>query len=188
MNQNVEQYVLQSRSQGISDEIIRKKLLENGWADTLILEALNFPRPAVHTEVRKTEGSNLSMTSPYSQILATLLTVFLFILTNGLFSDIKANLYSPNKLLMFEALAIVPFLMVGILVHFSMEDKNRFRILSLPYFIISAWLTLRLLEKVVTYILDKNAALGIYLVLGVIVVILTGVIIFTQKSNHKENK
>lgn len=185
MNQNVVDYIERGRSQGASDQIIRQKLLESGWAENIINESfLVSQKPVAESRV---VAKSEDLVSPYSQIMAILLAVSLFVLTNGIFSDIKNNIENTNKTLLYEGLFVVPFLLIGLSIYNSMEDKKRFRILSLPYFAMSAWLTVKLLWKVGAYILDKNAALGVYVVLGAIVVILTGIIIFTQKHTHKES-
>jgi hypothetical protein len=64
---------------------------------------------------------------------------------------------------------------------FASQNKKRYIILCQPYFVVSAFLFLRLLWNVGRYILNTNATYGVYIVLIMSVAVLTGFIIFLQK-------
>ncbi|HWA32252.1 MAG TPA: hypothetical protein VG694_02280 [Candidatus Paceibacterota bacterium] len=211
-NQQVTGYIKDQINKGISTDIITANLKRVGWADDVIYASLAAAQTPVPPPAAKPEFFNdnpelpagntpaaadspaasitvaspmetESVNSPYSIILAVILVVSLFVLMNGLFSDIQnATAGNINLTLTYQGLMVVPFLLVAFLLHSSFRTENRrFRILSMPYFIIGAWVLLRLLWKVAQNLLAANSARGIYIVLGMIIVVLTGIIIFVQK-------
>ncbi len=189
INQEIASYIKTQLALGTSHEVIVENLKKVGWADGVILEAYdavisNNPTTSAQSAVGQMPTESIN--SPYSSILSVVLVISLFILTNGIFSDIKGMTATDNKILLLEGFFVIPFLLAAFLLHSSFRvDKKRFEILSYPYFIISAWILLRLLWKVGQNIWEANNALGVYIVLGMVVAVLTGVIIFVQRYIKK---
>ncbi len=190
INQEIVSYIKTQLTGGVSQQVIIENLKKAGWASEVISDSYNeviatnsIPQPE-QIAVKNVEVESIN--SPYSSILSAVLIISLFIITNGIFSDIKDMVATENRILLFEGLFVIPFLLAAFLLHSSFgEDKKRFEILSYPYFIISAWILLRLLWKVGQNIWQANNALGVYIVLGMVIVVLTGVIIFVQRYIKK---
>lgn len=190
INKDIVSYIRAQQKLGISQQVIIDNLKQAGWSGEVISDSYNdvianntIPQPE-KVEVKQVEVE--SVNSPYSSILSAVLVISLFILTNGIFSDIKNMVATENKILLLQGLFVIPFLLAAFLLHSSFrEQKKRFEILSYPYFIISAWILLRLLWKVGQNIWEANNALGVYIVLGMVIAVLTGVIIFVQRYIKK---
>ncbi len=185
INLEIVSYIRKQLALGVPRINIVENLKKVGWSNEVIMESfdaisLGTPISEIQPEVMQSPEPD-SVNSPYSSLLAVVLVISLFILTNGIFSDIKSMTATENQILLFEGLFVIPFLLVAFLLHSSFgNDKARFKILSFPYFIISAWILLRLLWKVGQNIWEAKNALGVYIVLGMVVVVLTGIIIFIQ--------
>lgn len=180
-------YIKNQKGKGVSDENIIKNLKEVGWSQDAIkdayMEIVNMPKEPVLATTQTLSSQDIN--SPYSVTLAILLFVSLFTLVNGAFSDIKHLTTDANKMLLYEGVFVIPFLLIAFLMNQAFQnDKKRFQIISIPYFSMGAWLLLKLLWKVGENILNANAAVGIYLVLGLVILILTGIIIFVGKHMH----
>lgn len=185
-NQDISLYIQEQMRLNVSNETIVKNLKSVGWSDEAILNAFKIVAvpQAPNRDATSTPAitEQESVNSPYSSLLAIVLTVSLFVLMNGIFSDIKTGVQNVNTMLLYEGFFVIPFLLIAFLIHSSFkEDSKRFKILSLPYFAISAYILCRLLWQVGENLLRANSAIGIYVVLGMIILVLTGVIIFVQK-------
>jgi len=210
VNQTLVEYIKSVKAQGYSDTAVVEALRKNGWSDNDINEAYSFvnlaaqtpsapmapkaptpsalpsytvePKtmPAQSAQVAIPEESN---NSPFSFGLAIVLFVSLFILVNKIIHDIGQNFYSNiNSKLVFDAILVIPFLFVSFLLYgIASQNKKRYIILCQPYFVVSAFLFLRLLWNVGSYILSANATYGVYIVLVMAIVVLTGFVIFLQK-------
>jgi hypothetical protein len=211
IDERVINYIKNARLTGINNTQIITDLKSGGWNDQVISEAFgivngvntipvnpvqNQPispqpvQPQVQNITKSVHGPviNEELNSSFSVLLAVILSISLFILSNKIFADVKL-LADGNitKLLMIQGFFVIPFIMVAFLLNVSLKDEGeRYKIISTPYFIVSGFLLLRLLFKVAGHILDKNAALGVYIVLGMVIVVLTGVVLFV--SNYVKKK
>jgi hypothetical protein len=120
--------------------------------------------------------------SPYSIILSVGLLVFLFVLGNQLFDDISKFTDIAGRL-MTEAVVITAFFLFVLLLDFMLKEGSghRFKALVDPYFLLCGWLFLRTFWHVLNYLYYADAAFGIYVALGLIVVLFTGVIFYWQR-------
>ncbi|MEK7585936.1 MAG: hypothetical protein AAB477_01735 [Patescibacteria group bacterium] len=211
-NQQLTEYIETVQAQGFSEPMIRDVLAKNGWQtqdvndafsylklekDTLVSSAPVAPNMAgaiPNDSLRKeqnisnifdkpAENKAFEYNSPFSVGLAIVLFGALLILINKIIDDSGSFTSSINGKLVFDALLILPFLLMAFILHgsFHSQEKKNFLILSQPYFLVSALLLVRLLWDTSRYILDKNATYGVYIVLALIIIVLTGVIIFIQK-------
>ncbi len=209
IDERVINYIKHSRSTGVSDAQIITDLKSGGWSDQMISEAFSIASGVNTIPVNPTPNPSLASTSTQSQsaiasprvaikkeeinssfsiLLALILTISLFILSNKIFADVKLLADGDiTKLLMIQGFFVLPFIVVAFLLNASLKDGGeRYKIISTPYFIVSGFLLLRLLFKVAAHILDKNAALGVYIVLGMVIVVLTGIVLFV--SNYVKKK
>ncbi len=208
IDERVTNYIKHSRSTGVSDAQIIADLKSGGWTDQVISEAFGITsgvnaipvnpvqnqtissQPQVQNTVKSAHGpfKKEEINSSFSILLAVILTISLFILSNKLFADVKL-LAEGNitKLLMIQGFFVIPFMVAAFFLNASLKDEGeRYKIISTPYFLVSGFLLVRLLFKVAGHILDKNAALGVYIVLGMVIVVLTGIIFFV--SNYVKKK
>ncbi len=199
------QYIKTAQSQGFPESAIRAVLAQNGWAapdienafSTLSLvqniplpptQAGQMPSPSVtpapvsQTAARTVLSKSAEYNSPYSIGLAIIAFVSLLILVNKIIDDTATLTSGINQQLIFDALIIVPFLIMAFILHGSFsENRKRFLILSQPYFVTSGLLLVRLLWDTSRYILNASAVYGVYIVLIIVILVLTGLIIFVRK-------
>jgi hypothetical protein len=186
-NDQLKEYVSAAKAAGQSDETIRQNLASHGWQEPAISRALN-PSSSAETANHTFFGIRRSrINSPYSLLLAIVLTVSLFILGNKAISDVEK--YFENEVstkLIVDALIVLPFLLIAFALHFSIGERSaKYLILSRPYYMVAAWLLIRLMIEVSIYILDKDSAYGVYIVLIMVVAVLTGMVVFAQKYLKK---
>lgn len=207
IDERVINYIKHSRSTGVADLQIATDLRSGGWSDQMISEAFSIasgvntipvnPTPSLASTSPQSQSAIVSprvavkkeeINSSFSILLAVILTISLFILSNKIFADVKLLAGGDiTKLLMIQGFFVLPFIVVAFLLNASLKDGGeRYKIISTPYFIVSGFLLLRLLFKVAAHILDKNAALGVYIVLGMVIVVLTGIVLFV--SNYVKKK
>ena len=189
---------------------IRDVLKSAGWDDvsihgayTIVNTELHVPKPppsndtpleneersdvkhALTDQKQQISHQDISVNSPYSIIISVGLLLSLLILGNQLFRDMSDIKNIATKLIV-EAIVITPVLLIIFLLNNSFQDrKKRFQILIQPYYMVAIWMFLRLFVQLLFYLYDKAAAFGIYVALGLIVALLTGVIIFAQKKYHE---
>ncbi len=205
-NQTLVDYIQSVKAQGFNDTAVVEALRKNGWQDADIKEAYASislfsqtpvapsaaPAPSVlpsYTVEPKTAAQTQALAepednnSPFSVGLAVVLFISLFILVNKIIHDIGINFASSaNNTLILDAVVTVPFLFVSFLLYgLASQNRKRFSIVCQPYFIVSAFLFLRLLWNVGKYILNTNATYGVYIVLVMAILVLTGFVIFLQK-------
>ncbi len=127
--------------------------------------------------------SSINLNSPFSVGLAVVLFVSLFILVNKIIHDVGISFGNDiNSMLLLDAVITIPFLFISFLLYGMVnQDRKKLIIVCQPYFIVSAFLFLRLLWHTGAYILDKNATYGVYLVLVMAILVLTGFVFFLQK-------
>lgn len=208
-NQKLVDYIETVGGQGFSEPMIRDVLAKNGWHDQDVNDAFSYIRmvketmassapvpdqpakidvsvimPSINKQAStQTVNNAFEYNSPYSIGLAIILFGALLVLINQIIDDSAWFTSSVNGKLIFDALLILPFLLVAFILHgsFHTEERKHFLIISQPYFLVSAFLLVRLLWDTSAYILDKNATYGVYVVLALIIAVLTGAIIFIQK-------
>ncbi len=152
-------------------------------------------------ESKKATVSRPKTTSPYSLILAILLFISLAILMNKTIDD-AVNYFVPGyssyygdipghasdnitTRLTVDALIVVPFWFITFLMYyFYREKKERLMVLLLPYYITSGWLLIWLLFQVGLVLLNANATFGVYFVLILMGVVLTGVVWAIQRYRN----
>jgi hypothetical protein len=204
INEQLVNYIKTVEAQGFSEPAVREVLAKAGWQATEVEEAYahmkllkGMPVPGgtvvTTTQTRTIQSVSTAPTtikqkvsveynSPYSIGLATVLCGAIFILLNKVIDDSEMFTNSINAKLIFDVLLIVPFLVVAFILHESFRDKRRkFLIISQPYFLVSGFLLVRLLWDTSSYILNANAAYGVYVVLVLIIIVLTASILFIQK-------
>ena len=200
-------YIKQKRSEGTPDENIRHVLLAKGWNAADIEAAfseIDAPTPpktpgsipppppgnfhpaamnAYHTRVQAMSmHKKPRLYSPYSFLLAILLTILLFILSGRIARDVMDLGHSEDLSLILESGIVLVFVGIALYLHKTLEQKSKkFLILAQPYYIAAGYMVLRLLYHASVYILDRNVTYGIYIVLVLIIAVLSGVILFLQK-------
>lgn len=131
------------------------------------------------------EPKRPDVNSPYSVILSVGLLFSLFVLGNQVYSDLSDIENLATKLAI-EAALFVPFLLVTSILSFIVNHSGkRYKILVYPYYLLSGWLFLSLFGQTILYIYDQNATFGIYIALGLIIALLTGVVLFVQRNLNK---
>lgn len=189
IDQKTIDYIRNARASGLSDEVIGQALILNGWNKEQVSMALS-----VSKEVAATPGATLAAApsraskpqwnSYLSVMLAVVLFFALYILSSHIVNDLITSAADVSSKLIVNAFVVVPFLLVAFLIHYSFHEnaqKNKYLIIAQPYYIISGWLLIKLFFYASQYILDKNAAYGVYVVLVLIIAVLTGIIFFVQK-------
>jgi len=143
------------------------------------------PEEAVkNPEIEKVrEEPIINYNSPFSIGLAIVLFVSLYILVNKVIHDVGIQYSNDiNSILLLDAIITIPFLFVSFLLYGMVsQDRKKLIIVCKPYFIVSAFLFLRLLWHTGAYILDKNATYGVYIVLIMAILVLTGFVVFLQR-------
>lgn len=204
VNQILVDYIKSVKAQGYENASIVEALHNNGWQDKDINEAFSFISLAAGAPVMPSSvnspiqpavpisGTNknfsmikeeISRNSPFSVGLAVILFVSLFILVNKIINDIGIPFSNNiNNKLILDGVIIIPFLFVSFLLFgIASNDRKRYIILCQPYFVVSAFLFLRLLWRTGAYVLDTNATYGVYIVLIMALLVLSGFILFLQR-------
>lgn len=197
------EYIKDALDKGAQKDAIMHALVSAGWQQEQIVEAFSVallpepPHPPTREQVRPPIAPPLrelapeikrpNYNSPFSLFLAVTLLVFLWIFANKVVSD-STDLFGEgiSAGLITNTLVIIPFLLIAFAIHlFFQEKKEKFKILSIPYFAVSGWLLLKLLIQVSQYILDSQVVYGVYFVLILAVVALTSIVFFVQKYLRK---
>ncbi|MBX4204669.1 MAG: hypothetical protein KW788_00595 [Candidatus Doudnabacteria bacterium] len=179
-------YIRHARANNLSDEVIKQALMLNGWTEGQASEALISASTAITgtSALAANPGRKHSWNSPLSVMLAVVLFFALLILSNHVVKDLVSTSLSTSGKLIINVFIVLPFLLLAFLLHYSFhehEQKNKFMIISQPYYFVAGWLLLKLLFQVSQYIMDQNATYGVYAVLVMTVLVLTGIIFFVQK-------
>ncbi|OGE87581.1 MAG: hypothetical protein A3J07_02580 [Candidatus Doudnabacteria bacterium RIFCSPLOWO2_02_FULL_49_13] len=205
LEQSLINYIKSALAEGRNGSEIRQALLGHGWQAGDVDQALSLlvshgqssapsaPAPALAPVTFGEISSAIPIArtnfiSPYSYLLELVLFFALLILGNKAISDIHTHFPTDiNGRLIFDALVVIPFLLAATTLHMSfLHSKERFRVLSEPYYLVAGWLIVRLLWNASKYILDKNAVYGVYIVLLLVVAVLTGIVFFIQKYIKKD--
>jgi len=205
-------YIRTSQQSGMSLDAIKQDLLSAGWIRDQVDEAfriVNIPKPPVPvpsspltnpwvTKPTKKEVYRPNPTSPYSGLLGVTLFVSLLILVDNAISDIT-NLFLPvptlsygvvptesiSTALIARGISVLVFWGLTSLLYFSFRDRSeKFKILLTPYYITAGWVLVGLLFYVGNYLLSTSSTFGVYIVLGMIVLALTGGTWGVQKYIH----
>ncbi|MDE2031262.1 MAG: hypothetical protein KGI58_03345 [Patescibacteria group bacterium] len=210
VNEQLTHYIETVQSQGYSESTIRDVLAKNGWQPHDIDEAFSYVKltnntlsanapvapanfGAVSNNTAKAEEvTNQSYgefvhtgpeyNSPFSVGLAIVLVAAIMILLNKVIDDASYYTNTINSQLIFDVLIVIPFILIAFILHESfINTGKRFLLVSQPYFLVSAALLVRLLWDTSKYILNTSATYGVYIVLILIILVLTGSILFVQK-------
>ena len=204
-NQQLVEYIKKVQLQGFPEETVREVLIKNGWQSIDIESAFTEIKqmeyllqndaplapgavaaqpPIINKPISNTIASKpvVEYNSPFSIGLAIVLFGALLILVNKIIDDSALSAVNANGQLIFDALITLPFLLMAFILHGSfLVDNTRFLIISQPFFVVSAYLLVRLLWHTSAYILNTNATYGVYVVLILVIAVLTGIILFVQK-------
>ncbi len=210
-SEQLTKYIETVSSQGFSEATIREVLAKNGWQSADVNDAflylqqrknsLSATAPIapgmstpINNNVAKKEQilSNLfnessahkdvEYNSPFSSGLAVVLLVAIMIFLNKVIDDAGLYTNTINARLIFDVLIIIPFILIAFILRESFPNTGkRFLLVSQPYFVVSGVLLVRLLWDTSKYILNTNATYGVYVVLILVILVLTGSILFVQK-------
>jgi len=203
VNLELVKYIETVSGQGFPESNIHEVLIKNGWQSSDIEEAFSHIKmmksdmaskapmapgaihPTANTESLKpvlSQKKDVEYNSPFSIGLTVLLFISLMILINKFINDFEQYTKTINSELIFDALIILPFLFTAFILHeIFVGTGKRYLILSQTYFVVSAFLLVRLLWDTSKYILNANASYGVYIVLVMIILVLTGSVLFVQK-------
>lgn len=97
----------------------------------------------------------------------------------------KTHSVSPSFRMILNAVIVLPFWILTFVLFMSLkEDRRKYEALLGSYYVTSGWLLIFLFFSVAQYIWRSNTVIGVYVVLGMLVVILTGAIWGVQKYRH----
>lgn len=99
----------------------------------------------------------------------------------------KHRAASPSFRLTLHAVLVLPLWIITFLFSiFLKEERKKYEALLAPYYLISGWLLVYLFFRVAVYIYSANTVWGVYVVLALLAVILTGAIWGIQKYKHRQ--
>lgn len=160
----------------------------------------SLTNPWVTTPTKK-EVYRLNPTSPYSALLGVTLFLSLLILVNNAISDIT-KMFLPDQTsdvfrygavpaesistaLIARGVSVLLFWGLTSLLYFSFRERSeKFKILLTPYYITAGWVLVELLFYVGSYLLSTSSTFGVYIVLGMVILALTGGTWGVQKYMH----
>lgn len=143
----------------------------------------NKPNPEPEPKKEKPKEPNIF--SPYSIILSVALLMCLCVIGHQAYADMQ-NIVDVTSRLAAEGMIIVPVFAFSLLAAGLIGNRKRtYQVLIFPYVIISGLLFLRLFVNMLSFLYDKNATLGFYVAIVLIVALLTGVGIYYQTRSHK---
>lgn len=210
-SEQLTKYIETVSSQGFSEATIREVLAKNGWQSSDVNDAFLYLQqrknslsatapiaPGMSTQINNNVAnkeqipSNLfnessahkdvEYNSPFSSGLAVILLVAIMIFLNKVIDDAGLYTNTINARLIFDVLIIIPFILIAFILRESFPNTGkRFLLVSQPYFVVSGVLLVRLLWDTSKYILNTNATYGVYVVLILVILVLTGSILFVQK-------
>ncbi|MDP3729835.1 MAG: hypothetical protein Q8R26_03790 [bacterium] len=187
INQELKDYIEKSLKHGVSQSDIKAALKTQGWPEDIINASFpkiqeNFSAPVPKLA---TDSMVIASISPYAVILSVGLLTTLLILGSQVFEDIM-KINSVATRLIVEAVVVVPLLTIIFSINAALKDGGeRFKILIHPFAITMVWLFSRLFVQLFLYIYNANAAIGVYIGLGFVIVFLTGIVIFAQRKFNK---
>lgn len=101
----------------------------------------------------------------------------------------KARASSPSFRMILNAVIVLPFWILTFFLYLSLKDeRKKFEALLGSYLVTSGWLLLFLLFNVASYIYNADTTIGVYIVLGMVIVVLTGAVWGVQKYRHSFNQ
>ncbi|MBU0707751.1 hypothetical protein KKG41_05265 [Patescibacteria group bacterium] len=97
--------------------------------------------------------------------------------------------YRVSELLLHSALAI-PILLGAIILYFfthlRRSGQKAYRGLTWAYLIFALWMLVRLVIELASFLVIQQKTLGVYIVFFVLILVLTGLVIFLQKKRSVE--
>lgn len=211
VSEQLTKYIETVSSQGFSEATIREVLAKNRWQSADVNDAFLYLQqrknslsatapiaPGMSTQINNNVAkkeqilSNLfnessahkdvEYNSPFSSGLAVVLLAAIMIFLNKVIDDAGLYTNTINARLIFDVLIIIPFILIAFILRESFPNTGkRFLLVSQPYFVVSGVLLVRLLWDTSKYILNTNATYGVYVVLILVILVLTGSILFVQK-------
>lgn len=210
-SEQLTKYIETVSSQGFSEATIREVLSKNGWQSSDVNDAFLYLQqrknslsatapiaPGMSTPINNNVANkeqippnlfnessahkDVEYNSPFSSGLAVILLVAIMIFLNKVIDDAGLYTNTINARLIFDVLIIIPFILIAFILRESFPNTGkRFLLVSQPYFVVSGVLLVRLLWDTSKYILNTNATYGVYVVLILVILVLTGSILFVQK-------
>lgn len=106
-------------------------------------------------------------------------------LYNQYFAKYKTRTVSPSFRMILNAIVVLPFWIMTFLLFICLkEERKKYGVLLRAYYITSGWLLIFLFFSVARYIWTSNTVIGVYVVLGMLVIILTSSVWGVQKYRH----
>lgn len=101
------------------------------------------------------------------------------------YSQYKSKIVSPSFRMILNAIIVLPFWIITFLLFVSLkEERKKHEALLGAYYVTSGWLLIFLFFNVARYIWYSDTVMGVYIVFGMLVVILTGAVWGIQKYRH----
>lgn len=101
----------------------------------------------------------------------------------------KARAASPSFRMILNAIIVLPFWILTFLLYLSLKDeRKKFEALIGSYLVTSGWLLVFLLFNVASYIYNADTTVGVYIVLGMVIIVLTTAGWGIQKYRHSFNQ
>lgn len=143
--------------------------------------------------------------SPITVLLSVFLTIVVIALLSQIWSDLS-RLVTPEfgadtsrysirqlspavelNLIFAHTLFVAPLVVVALMAYLSVKDKgSKYGAVTLPYFIGSLIMVLRLLWEIGDYVIDNLGRSGIYLVLIFLVIVFSVLIFYVQQRWEEE--
>lgn len=99
----------------------------------------------------------------------------------------RHRISSPSFRLTLHAVLVLPLWVITFLFSiFLKEERKKYGALLAPYYLVSGWLLVYLFFNVAVYIYSANTVWGVYVVLAMLAIILTGAIWGIQKYRHRQ--
>lgn len=212
INEKTVEYIKKMLEAGATEEIIKTNLSNSGFDSQTINDSFKKAFPVVDivpptpqrnnvleeiasAEKIEVERSNQqpvkeivrepSIFSPYSIILSVALLMCLTVIGHQVFADMETITNLTSRLAA-EGVVIVPIFAISLLAAGLIGSKKKgYQVLIFPYVVISGILFLKLFFNIISFLYDKNATVGFYIAIVLIVALLTGVGIFFQARSHK---
>ena len=137
--------------------------------------------------------------SPLTVIFAVLLTIIVISFFTLVWEDIgslatggiplwKFILEEEKADILFESILyhtgfVVPVVVLALMLYFSLYKKgSQYSAMIVPYLIGSLFMVLRLLFDIGTYIIKEYRRAGIYIVVGVLMIVFSAIVFFVQQK------
>ncbi|HCE86470.1 MAG TPA: hypothetical protein DEP08_01570 [Candidatus Jacksonbacteria bacterium] len=109
--------------------------------------------------------------------------------TTSIKSDYSRQSYETYRLLL-HAAVIIPVFLLMFLVYYYFRFKRTgspYKILSYAYMAFAFYMILRLLAELCVFVIKNLKTAGVYIVLGIVIVVFTTLIVIIQKKLHSKD-